>query len=125
MTTRKTADWPKYSRKFEATLTANGHQHVIDKKFGVPDAIEKPMEYSKYKTDNDLFFRVLDIGLVESILRQRVEIIDSSRVVELSLLILMYISEVKSQRNLCHQCLVRVYLPQAYCPIFRGVISLY
>ena len=33
-TTRKRLDWPKYRRNFVVTLTANVHQHVIDKKSG-------------------------------------------------------------------------------------------
>ena len=67
-TTVKTANWPNYRREFVATLAANGQQHVIDKNFRGPDAIRDTIKYSRYKTENDLVFRGLDLGFVESIL---------------------------------------------------------
>ena len=52
--------------------TVNGHQNVIDKHFRAPDSIRHPTKYSRYRTDNDLFFRVLDLRLVECILCGRI-----------------------------------------------------
>ena len=56
-----------------ATLTANGHQHIIDKNFRVLDAIGGPIKHSKYMTKNDLVFSELDLGLVGSILCGRMD----------------------------------------------------
>ena len=72
-TKRKKPEWSEYRRKFVATLTNNGHQHVIKNKFRVTDTNGEPIKYSKYKTDNNLVFSRLDLGLVESILSVIVE----------------------------------------------------
>ena len=69
-TTVKTANWPNYRREFVATLAANGQQHVIDKNFRGPDAIRDTIKYSRYKTENDLVFRNLDLGLIKSSLHE-------------------------------------------------------
>ena len=70
-TTGNTTDWSNCRRKFVVTLTANGHQHVIDKIFRLPDAIGDPIKYSKYKTGNYSVFSVLDPNFVESNLHGR------------------------------------------------------
>ena len=72
-TTIKTAEWTKHRRKFEATLTTNGHQHDIDKILRIPDTIGDNIKYYKYKTDNDLVLSVLDLLLVETSLHDRVD----------------------------------------------------
>ena len=50
------------------TLTAKGHQHVIDKTPGYLIPLGGGIKYSKYETGNDLVFSRLDLELVEIIL---------------------------------------------------------
>ena len=86
-------------RKFVATITSRGHQHIIEENFRVLDAIGYTIKYYKYNTDNDWFFSGIDLGLFEISLFLRVEKQKFPRMVDLYLLILMRIIKFKYQRK--------------------------
>ena len=46
---------------------------MLWKKVRVPESIGDPIKYTKYKTGNEVLFRGLDIGLIESSLCVKVE----------------------------------------------------
>ena len=69
----------KEIRLYQAQEEVCGYTHCqrpptcYGKKFRVPESIGDPIKYTKYKTGNEVLFRGLDIGLIESSLCVKVE----------------------------------------------------
>ena len=73
ITSGKSADWPKYRRKFISTATAAGHAALLRANYAVPRRDTDEAAYFKYLKLNRKTFSALDYGLSDSTLWNIVE----------------------------------------------------